>query len=85
MKPVTIYTKPGCPYCVRAMEVLQEKGAEIVEIVASEDPIKREEMLARSHGRRTYPQIFIGDEHIGSCDDMMMLNYSGRLDEKLAD
>ena len=83
MKPVTIYTKPFCPYCARALSVLQQKGAELTEIEAGFDPEMRKEMIQRSGGGATFPQIFIGETHIGGCDDMMALDRSGELDRLL--
>lgn len=83
MKPVTIYTRPLCPYCVRAMSLLKSKGAEITEISAAFDATKRDEMIRRSNGGRTYPQIFIGDKHVGGCDDLVALDRAGRLDAML--
>ena len=83
MSKVTIYTKPYCPYCVAALDLLEKKGVEVDEIVAAFDPEKREEMIQRS-GRYTYPQIFVGDRHIGGCDDMMALERRGELDPILA-
>jgi glutaredoxin 3 len=83
MAKIEIYTKPYCPYCVRAMALLNQKGAEYKEIVASDDPTLRSEMNARS-GRATYPQIFIDDKHIGGCDDLMALDRRGGLDPLLA-
>ncbi|NHK27451.1 glutaredoxin 3 [Parvularcula flava] len=83
MQPVTIYTKPLCPYCTRAVSLLKKKGAEINDISAAFDKEKREEMLQRSNGARTYPQIFIGDVHVGGCDDMMALERDGKLDQLL--
>ena len=84
MPPVTVYTKPFCPYCSRALGLLKQKGAEVTEIEAGFDPAARTEMLARSNGGSTYPQIFIGDQHIGGCDDMMALERAGELDKLLA-
>jgi glutaredoxin 3 len=84
MAEVTIYTKPYCPYCIRAVSLLEKKGVEFTEIEASGDPEKRQEMIQRAHGRATFPQIFIGDRHIGGCDDMMALEYDGKLDALLA-
>ncbi|MBP7817978.1 MAG: glutaredoxin 3 [Phenylobacterium sp.] len=84
MTQVTIYTKPFCPYCVRALSLLEKKGVEFTEIEAAFDPEKRQEMMRRSNGRATFPQIFIGDEHIGGCDDMMALERDGKLDPLLA-
>ncbi len=83
MPQVTIYTKPYCPFCIRAVGLLKEKGAEFTEIEASSDPNKRQEMIQRS-GRMTYPQIFIGEKHIGGCDDIMALERAGGLDPLLA-
>jgi glutaredoxin 3 len=84
MKPVTIYTKPFCPYCTRALNLLEKKGAQVTEIEAGFDPAARKEMLARSNGLATYPQIFVGETHIGGCDDMMALERAGELDKLLA-
>lgn len=83
MSQVTIYTKPYCPYCIRAVDLLEQKGVEFTEIEAAFDPEKRQEMMQRSHGRATFPQIFIGDQHIGGCDDMMALERAGKLDPLL--
>ncbi|MEM1380362.1 MAG: glutaredoxin 3 [Pseudomonadota bacterium] len=84
MAKVTIYTKVMCPFCVRAMGLLKKKNAEITEIPAAFDAEKKQEMIERSNGRKTFPQIFIGDEHIGGCDDLLALDREGKLDEKLA-
>jgi glutaredoxin 3 len=84
MAQITIYTKPYCPYCVRAISLLEKKGVEFTEIEAAFDPDKRQEMIQRSKGRATFPQIFIDDRHIGGCDDMMALEYAGKLDPLLA-
>jgi glutaredoxin 3 len=83
MKPVTVYTKPLCPYCVRALSLLKKKGAEIREISAAFDAKLRDEMIARSGGRRTYPQIFIGETHVGGSDDLHALDAAGKLDPLL--
>ena len=83
MAHVTIYTKPYCPYCMAALDLLQKKGVELTEIVASSDADKRREMMSRS-GRSTYPQIFVGDNHIGGCDDLMALERRGELDPLLS-
>ena len=82
MPKVTIYTKPYCPYCIRAVSLLEKKGVRFQEIEAASDPDLRQEMMQRS-GRTTYPQIFIGEQHIGGCDDMMALEREGRLDPLL--
>ncbi|MBB3891785.1 glutaredoxin 3 [Phenylobacterium haematophilum] len=84
MAEVTIYTKPYCPYCIRAVSLLEKKGVEFQEIEAAFDPEKRQEMVQRANGRSTFPQIFIGGQHIGGCDDMMALEYDGKLDALLA-
>lgn len=81
---VTIYTKPYCPYCIRAVDLLEKKGVAFTEIEAAFDPEKRREMVQRSGGRMTFPQIFIGERHIGGCDDMMALEREGALDPLLA-
>jgi glutaredoxin 3 len=81
---VTLYTKPGCPYCARALGLLRDKGVEFTDISAAFVPEKKAEMVQRSGGRATFPQIFIGDRHIGGCDDMMALEESGELDRLLA-
>ncbi|KAK0331842.1 hypothetical protein LTR94_027305 [Friedmanniomyces endolithicus] len=80
---VVIYTKPGCPYCYSAMALLKKKGADYVEIVASNDPEKKAEMVERS-GRMTFPQIFINDQHVGGSDDLHALDSDGKLDSLLA-
>ena len=83
MANVTIYTRPGCGYCTRAVALLQEKGATFTEVQAGFDPALRQEMMQRS-GRATFPQIFVGEKHIGGCDDMMLLERRGELDPLLA-
>ena len=83
MQQVTIYTKPMCPYCFRALALLKEKGASVTEISAAYDKDKREEMLSRSNGKRTYPQIFVGETHVGGCDDLIALEDAGKLDPLL--
>jgi len=82
MSQVTIYTKPYCPYCIRAVELLETKGIAFDEIEAAFDPEKRQEMIQRS-GRATFPQIFIAGQHIGGCDDMVALERAGKLDALL--
>lgn len=83
MKSVTIYTKPLCPYCVRAISLLKKKGAPIEEISAAFDNQKRAEMIQRAKGARTFPQIFIGDYHVGGCDELYALDGAGKLDPLL--
>jgi glutaredoxin 3 len=84
MAKVTIYTRPFCGYCSRALSLLNEKGAEFTEIEAGFDPAMRQEMISRAGGRSTFPQIFIGETHIGGCDEMMALEHQGKLDALLA-
>jgi glutaredoxin 3 len=83
MQAVTIYTKPLCPYCVRALTLLKKKGAPVTEISAAFDSRLRAEMIQRSSGRSTYPQIFIGDIHVGGSDDLYALDAVGKLDALL--
>ena len=84
MAEVLIYTKPGCPYCSSAIALLNKKGAEFTEIVASNDPEKKQEMIQKSGGKATFPQIFIDGKHIGGSDDMHALDRRGELDPLLA-
>lgn len=84
MAAVTIYTRPMCPYCVRAVSLLKQKGVDFEEIDADFDPEKKKEMVQRANGARTFPQIFVGDEHIGGCDEMLALDRSGKLDPMLS-
>ena len=79
---VVMYTTGWCPYCLRARELLKSKGIAIEEIDVDARPEARTEMTARS-GRRTVPQIFIGETHVGGCDDLHELEASGRLDTLL--
>jgi glutaredoxin 3 len=81
---VIIYTKPGCPYCAMAEALLAKKGVEYTEIVASNDPEKKQEMIQRSNGRMTFPQIFINGTHVGGSDDLHALDRKGELDPLLA-
>ena len=84
MSAVTIYTRAFCPFCTRAVALLNEKGADFEEIDAGMDPDKKQEMIQRANGGRTFPRIFIGEEHVGGCDELMALERSGKLDAKLA-
>ena len=84
MASVTIYTKAFCPYCSRAMKLLKDKGADITEIDAGFDPVKKREMMDRANGGRTFPQVFIGDTHVGGCDDLLALDAEGGVDPLLA-
>ena len=79
MQPVKIYTTAVCPYCIRAKHLLKAKGVEqIEEIRVDENPTAREHMMQIT-GRRTVPQIFIGDKHVGGCDDLVALDSAGGL------
>ena len=84
MSDVTIYTRAFCPFCTRAVALLNKKGADFEEIDAGMDPDKKQEMIQRANGSRTFPQVFIGDEHVGGCDELMALERSGKLDAKLS-
>ncbi len=83
MSKVVLYTRPYCPYCMRAVALLEQKGVDFTEIEAGFDPDKKREMVQKSGGRATFPQIFIGDRHIGGCDEMMALDRAGKLDPLL--
>lgn len=82
MPIVEIYTRDFCGYCVRAKRLLEQKGVEFTEYNASLNPAAREEMVARS-GRRTFPQVFVRDAHVGGSDDLAASERSGRLDQLL--
>jgi len=84
MARVEIYTKFGCPYCARAKALLGQKGVEYEEYEINSIPGKRDEMLERSSGRHTVPQIFIDGHHVGGSDDLAALERAGRLDPMLA-
>lgn len=83
MAKVEIYTTPTCPYCHAAKSLLREKGVDYTEITVL-DPDLREKMTQRAHGRRTVPQIFVGETHVGGYDDMAALDRRGGLDPLLA-
>ena len=77
---VVVYSTLLCPYCHRAKALLRKKGVVFTEIDVSMDAQKRAEMLERSHGRHTVPQIFVGETHVGGCDDLHALDDRGGLD-----
>jgi glutaredoxin 3 len=81
MNRAEIYTTAICPYCISAKNFLKQKGFEYVEIRVDLDAARREEMLSRSAGRRTVPQIFIGGVHVGGFDDLVAADRAGRLAE----
>lgn len=84
MARVLMYTTAICPYCVNAERLLKNKGVtEIEKVRVDLDPQRREEMMRKS-GRRTVPQIWIGDRHVGGCDDLYALDRAGQLDALLA-
>ncbi len=83
MKSVRMYTTPICPYCVRAKSLLKRKGVAVEEVDVLMDMAAREEMEAKSGGARSVPQIFIGDTHVGGCDELYALEREGKLDPLL--
>ena len=84
MKPVEIYTSPMCGFCHAAKRLLSKKGVDFVEIDIWAEPGRKAEMIQRARGGRTVPQIFIGDTHVGGCDDLMDLEMDGKLDALLS-
>jgi glutaredoxin 3 len=84
MQPVTIYTKFWCAYSQGAKALLERKGVDFTEIDIDKEPRRRAEMLERSGGRRTVPQVFIGSTHVGGCDELYALDAKGKLDALLA-
>lgn len=84
MASVVIYTRQFCGYCSAAKKLLEEKGVAYVEHDATFAPDLRQEMIGRSNGRTTFPQIFINDVHVGGCDDVHALDRDGKLDAMLA-
>ncbi|WP_234730091.1 glutaredoxin 3 [Acidocella facilis] len=83
MPEIEIYTQPYCPYCMRAMALLERKGAAFTEISAPHGTPAREAAISRSGGRTTVPQIFIAGQHIGGCDDLLALERAGKLEPLL--
>jgi glutaredoxin 3 len=84
MSKVVIYTTPFCPYCLMAKRLLNNKGVAYKEIDVSGDFQLREEMTAKAGGRRTVPQIWVGETHVGGYDDLSALERQGKLDPLLA-
>lgn len=84
MPPVEIYTTRYCPYCVSAKALLRRKGVAFSEIDVGKDWQRRGEMIERASGRTTVPQIFIGEVHVGGCDDLHALDRAGKLDPLLS-
>jgi len=83
MPPITIYTKGWCPYCTAAKRLLDEKGVAFTEIDIEKTPEARTEMIQKTNGRTTVPQIFIGERHVGGCDDLYALDDRGHLEPLL--
>ncbi|MBI5897683.1 MAG: glutaredoxin 3 [Rhodocyclales bacterium] len=84
MAKVLMYSTAVCPFCVRAEQLLTRKGVtEIEKVRVDLEPARREEMMQKT-GRRTVPQIYIGDTHVGGCDDLYELEHQGKLDSLLA-
>jgi glutaredoxin 3 len=83
MQAVEIFTSPFCGFCHAAKHLLDQKGVSYVEIDVARDPAQRQTMMSRANGRHTVPQIFVGDAHVGGCDDLFALERSGKLDPLL--
>ena len=83
MPKIEVYSTAVCPYCVAAKNLLKSKGLEWTEVRVDTDPAQRDAMLTRSGGRRTVPQIFINDRHVGGYDDLVAADRSGKLAELL--
>lgn len=81
---IEVYTWSRCPFCIRAKALLNEKGVEFTEYAIDGDEAARSLMAKRANGRRSVPQIFINDQHIGGCDDLYELEFQGKLDPLLA-
>ena len=80
---VEMYTWRTCPFCIRAKDLLKTKGVEFVEYKIDGDETARAQMAQRANGRRSVPQIFINDQHVGGCDDLYELDWQGKLDQML--
>ncbi len=83
MAEITIYSSNSCPFCDRAKELLTKKGVDYAEVRVDLDQTEFENMLSKSNGRRTVPQIFINDTHVGGFDDLWQLEQDGKLDAML--
>jgi len=84
MQLVEIYTSPLCGFCHAAKRLLKQKGVSFAEIDVFLHPSRKPEMIQRANGGRTVPQIFVGDIHVGGCDDLFALESDGKLDPLLA-
>ena len=83
MQPVEIYTSPLCGFCHAAKRLLKQKGINFSEIDVLSTPDRKPEMIQRANGGRTVPQIFVGDTHVGGCDDLFALERAGQLEPLL--
>jgi len=83
MQPIEIYTSPLCGFCHAAKRLLKQKGLNFSEIDVLADPNRKPEMIQRANGGRTVPQIFVGDIHVGGCDELYSLDRAGKLDPLL--
>jgi len=83
MQPVTIYTKSWCPYCHSALDLLKKKGVKYEQIDVTAGGEEQSAMAVRANGRSSVPQIFIGESHVGGCDDLYALENTGKLDPLL--
>ncbi|MEI4260709.1 glutaredoxin 3 [Roseovarius sp. D0-M9] len=84
MATVDIYTSPLCGFCTAAKRLLSQKGVNFSEIDVARQPERKSEMTQRANGGRTVPQIFVGDTHVGGCDELFALERAGKLDALLA-
>jgi len=84
MADIVVYTRKWCGFCTAAKHLLTKKGVTFEEIDATGDQNRRQEMIQRAGGQSTFPQIFIGDTHIGGCDDLYALESAGKLDQLVA-
>ncbi|MBK1780726.1 glutaredoxin 3 [Advenella sp. WQ 585] len=85
MKKVTMFSKATCPYCIRAQKLLTERGVTNLEIISIDTNRELRAVMIERTGRTTVPQIFIGEKHVGGCDDLMALDRAGELTALLAD
>jgi len=84
MKPIEIYLRSWCPYCIAARTLLDRKGAPYTVVDIEREPERRREMIDRAGGRTTVPQIFVGESHVGGYDDLAALDRAGELDPLIA-
>ena len=84
MQPVEIYTSPLCGFCHAAKRLLKKKGVNFSEVDVFRNPGRKPEMIQRANGGRTVPQIFVGEVHVGGCDELFALEQAGKLDALLA-